>query len=289
MTGFGKATYEDNTLRIQVEIKSVNAKHADVNLQTPPILIAYATAWRNILIDQLQRGRIEAIIHYDSKQGDDLPFSIQAPLFKSYYKMLEGLAHDVGAPTNDIFSFVLKRPEIMTRSTATDATESEYLQRIEETLYVALQNCQQYRLAEGKKLASDIMGYLDQIQHNLTAIEALDTTRIDRVKARLLSKLQALLLSTSVDEQRLEQELVYHLDKLDITEEIARLKSHLAYFDQVMKEEKMAGKKLLFVVQEIGRELNTLGVKSGDAAIQQHIIIMKNELEKAKEQLQNIL
>jgi uncharacterized protein (TIGR00255 family) len=292
MTGFGKATYEDEQLRIQVEVKSVNSKHADVSLQTPKSFIEQTISWRNLVITQLHRGKIEVAVNYEDKQKATPQIVIQEPLFKAYYKMLEHLANEVGAPTNNIFEIALKTAGVMvstTDKTADVEADEHNKKKIEETIRVALQNCDQTREQEGKALLYSIGDYLSKIKHELVSIETLDTSRLEKIRIRLLEKLKTINSELPVDELRLEQELVYHLDKLDITEEKVRLTNHLAYFEKVMQQEELAGKKLTFITQEIGRELNTLGVKANDATIQQHIIVMKNELEKIKEQLQNIL
>jgi len=292
MTGFGKAVYEDNQLRIQVEAKSINAKYADVSLQIPKIFTEQTLAWRNLIISQLHRGKIDVTVSYESKQKANPQIVIQEPLFKAYYKMLEHLANEVGAPTSNIFDVALKTAGVIVNATdkAFDAEIDEHTKdKIEETIRIALQNCDQTREQEGKALLLSISGYLNKIKQELVSIETLDISRLENIKIRLLEKLKAINSELPIDELRLEQELVYHLDKLDITEEKVRLANHLAYFEQVMQDEEIPGKKLTFITQEIGRELNTLGVKANNAAIQQHVIVMKNELEKIKEQLQNIL
>jgi uncharacterized protein (TIGR00255 family) len=292
MTGFGKAIYEDEQLRVLVEARSINSKHADVSLQIPRSFTEQTLAWRNLIITYLHRGKIEVTVNYEAKQKAIPQIVVQDSLFKAYYKALEHLANEVGAPANNIFELALKTTGVITSATdkAFDIEAEEHINdKIEETIRVALQNCDQTREQEGKSLLQSISGYLYKITQELTLINSLETNRLDIIKTRLLEKFKPLALELPIDELRLEQELVYHLDKLDITEEKVRLFSHLTYFEKVMHQEEIAGKKLIFITQEIGRELNTMGVKANDAAIQQHVVVMKNELEKIKEQLQNIL
>ena len=292
MTGFGKATYEDGQLRIQVEVKSINAKHADVSLQIPKSFTEQTLAWRNLIVAHLHRGKIEVAVSYEDKHNLTPQIVIQESLFKTYYKVLEHLANEVGAPANNIFDIALKTAGVMfsaTDKTADTQAEEHTKDKIEETIRIALQHCDKTREQEGRALLHSISGYLSRIKQELVSIETLDSSRLEKIRIRLLEKLKSINLELPIDEFRLEQELVYHLDKLDITEEKVRLANHLSYFERVMQDEEIAGKKLIFITQEIGRELNTLGVKANDAAMQQHVIVMKNELEKIKEQLQNIL
>ncbi|MHB9147755.1 MAG: YicC/YloC family endoribonuclease [Candidatus Amoebophilus sp.] len=292
MTGFGKAIYEDDQLRVSVEARSVNSKHADVSLQVPKLFTEQTLAWRNLIITYLHRGKIEVTVSYEAKQKATPQIVIQEPLFKAYYKMLEQLANDVSAHTNNIFDIALKTTGVMVNATdkAFDTEIDEHTRdKIEDTIRTALQKCDQTREEEGKTLLQSISSYLYKITQELALINSLDSNRLEVIRTRLLDKLKAISPELPIDELRLEQELVYHLEKLDITEEKVRLANHLAYFEKVMQHEEIAGKKLTFITQEIGRELNTLGVKANDATIQQYVIVMKNELEKIKEQLQNIL
>jgi uncharacterized protein (TIGR00255 family) len=288
MTGFGRATYEDEQLRIHIEVKSLNSKYADVNLQIPRIFAEQTISWRNLITAQLHRGKIELNLMYEYKQKINPQIGIQEALFKSYYTMLERLANEVGAPTHKIFQLALKSPGVMV-SAMNDEVNETLSTKIENVIQLALQKCDQARIQEGSILAESIKSYLQKISQELACIEKLDGNREEGMKARLMEKLRNINTEVPIDECRLEQEIVYYLDKIDITEEKVRLASHLAYFETVMQTEEMPGKKLIFIAQEIAREVNTLGVKANDITIQKHVIIMKNELEKIKEQLQNIL
>lgn len=290
MTGFGKATYEDAQLRVHIEVKSLNSKYADISLQAPKIFNEYTIAWKNLIIETLNRGKIELNISYENKQITDSAVGIQEDLFKAYYIMLERLANEIGASTNKIFQLALKSPGVLASTKTKDNEVDETIQkRIETILQEALQKCNEARLQEGTILAQTISGYLQKISEGLSYIEELDINREETIRVRLTEKLRNMLTEVPIDPFRLEQEVIYYIDKMDIAEEKTRLASHLAYFETVMQTEDLVGKKLAFIAQEIGRELNTLGVKANDMAIQKYVIIMKNELEKIKEQLQNIL
>ena len=293
MTGFGKATYEDEQVWIQIEIRSINSKYADINLQAPKFFLEYTQRWKNLVITHLDRGKIDVNLQVFYKPSTTLPSTIQEPLFKAYYDTLEKLATAVGASTHTIFELALKSPGVITTTPEKDKKEPDYdptiQKKIETILEQALTNCKHTRIEEGNTLTKCMTEYLQQIQLSLSAIEQIDTSRIDTFKQRILDKLATILPQLPVDNSRLEQEIVYYLDKIDITEEKVRLATHLAYFLSVMESQTPVGKQLGFIAQEINREINTLGVKSNDAIIQKHIITMKNELEKIKEQLQNIL
>jgi uncharacterized protein (TIGR00255 family) len=289
MTGFGKATYEDDQIMVYVEVKSINAKYADINLQVPKLLTEQMLSWRNLAQTHLQRGKIDLFINYVDKQQSNPSWVVQESLFKVYYHTFERLAQEVGASTHPIFQMAMQAPGVMLTNMLQETIHTSVLQKIESALQTALQRCKQARVQEGEVLAKNIRDNLAKITQELAQVDQLDSQRITRIKERLVEKLNLLPTTRPLDETRLEQEMIYYLEKLDFREERVRLASHLSYFEQVMSTDPLAGRNLSFIAQEIGRELNTLGAKANDAAIQQHVTIMKNELEKIKEQLLNIL
>lgn len=291
MTGFGKAQYDDTYILIQVEIKSLNAKYADVNLHIPKQWLPYFVTWKNVIVSSLVRGKIDVSLQLTYKQSPTtLPVTIQESVFKAYYETFLKLALSVNAPTNGLFKLALKSPEVMVANTERETMHpADFIQqKIDLLMEEALLACQQARSQEGETLSASIRSYLQQIRSGLAAIQQLDTARLANFKQRLVAKLSTITGDLSFDSMRLEQELVYYADKIDITEEKVRLEKHLDYFEEVMLEE-APGKKLGFIIQEMSREINTLGVKSNDFLLQQHIVVMKNEVEKIREQLQNIL
>lgn len=289
MTGFGKATYEDDQMTVYIEAKSINAKYADINLQAPKLLTEQVLPWRSLIQAQLQRGKIDVVVNYVDKQQTTPSLAIQESLFTSYYRTFERLAREVGASTHPAFQMAMQAPGVMLNNIAQQTIHTSIYQKIESTLQAALQRCDQARAQEGELLAKSIRDYLARISQELAQVDQLDAHRIVRIKEKLVEKLNLLPTTRLLDETRLEQEMIYYLEKLDFKEERVRLSSHLAYFNQVMNTDPFPGRNLSFIAQEIGRELNTLGAKANDAAVQRHVTVMKNELEKIKEQLLNIL
>jgi uncharacterized protein (TIGR00255 family) len=286
MTGFGLATYEDEQIRVQVEVKSLNAKQADVSMRLPKGYEDRELAWKNLVVEKLQRGRISLLVNCNAKQPASQQIHFDKSLLEAYYDMLHALAKKLGADT-DIFSMALKLPGVM-QGIEEPTGESGVTERIEKVIQDAVAACDQSRQEEGTILAKRIEGYLANIKQSLLTVERLDTGRISLVRSKLADKLKS-LQQIVIDENRLAQELIYYIERMDITEETVRLEKHLAYFDKVMGEEMNNGKKLGFIAQEMGREMNTIGAKANDAAMQQQVVWMKDELEKIKEQLQNIL
>ncbi|MEM7055309.1 MAG: YicC/YloC family endoribonuclease [Bacteroidota bacterium] len=288
MTGYGRAEFEDEELYVSATVKTLNAKHADVNLHLPSAFTAQEIAWRQLAITHLERGKIVLTINYESKRAATPSMQINRALFKAHYTMLQSLAEEVGAPATALFQLALQTPEVITKAD-NNITFAGYTQVIERVIQEALQQCDQTRRKEGAMLAQNIATYLQHIKQGLASVEKLDANRIEAIREKLAAKLALLKGTYPVDENRLEQELIYYTERLDITEEKVRLSCHLAYFEAVMSSDQAVGKKLSFIAQEIGREINTIGSKSNDADIQKHVVLMKDELEKIKEQLQNIL
>lgn len=288
MTGYGQAEFEDEELCVRATVKTLNAKHADVNLHLSSAFTDQEMAWRQLAITHLERGKIVLTINYEPKRAATPSMQINSALFRTHYTILQSLAEEVGAPTTALFQLALQTPEVITKADS-DITLAGYTQVMERVIQEALQQCDQARKEEGAILTQNIAAYLQHIKQGLASIEKLDANRIEASREKLAAKLAPLKAAYPVDENRLEQELIYYTERLDITEEKVRLTRHLAYFEAVMSSDQAVGKKLSFIAQEIGREINTIGSKANDAAIQKHVVLMKDELEKIKEQLQNIL
>lgn len=288
MTGYGQANFENEHLRISVEVRTINAKQAEINLRVPKEFAPQEIDWRNLAVNHLGRGKITLSVTHEHKHPTAPTMHIDQALFKTYYNALLALAKEVGATPEGIFQLALQSPEVITQ------TEQAAAQEVDEALLTkviqeALQQCDHSRQTEGVALTAKLLTYVQAIKKGLEAVEALDPTREDTLRKKLQAGINALVTSHAVEEHRLEQELFYYLERLDITEEKVRLAQHLAYFEAVMAESQAAGKKLGFIAQEIGREINTMGAKASHAGIQQEVIRMKEELEKIKEQLCNIL
>jgi uncharacterized protein (TIGR00255 family) len=288
MTGYGKAHHEDEWLRISVEVKSINAKHADVTLRLPKAFSAREIVCRNLAVAYLERGKIALSVTYEHKDATLASTHINQALFKRYYHALQSLAEEVGASSQALFQLAMQFPEVITK-TDQDIDYEEDPQVFEKVIQVALQQCDQSRQKEGTVLASKLLGYLQGIKKSLEAVENIDPVRSNAIREKLQNNINALIATHAIDENRLAQEMIYYLERLDITEEKVRLAQHLSYFEEVMRSPQAEGKKLGFIAQEIGREINTIGSKANDVAIQKEVILMKDELEKIKEQLQNIL
>ncbi|MEM7382811.1 MAG: YicC/YloC family endoribonuclease [Bacteroidota bacterium] len=288
MTGYGQAVFEDDQYRVQVEVKTLNAKQAEVTLRCPSVFTAQEIPWRNLAISHLVRGKMLLAIDYEPRQAATPPISIDQALFKTYYKTLQTLANEVGAPTTALFPLAWNAPAVLQRADAALPTEED-IHRIELTVRAALQQCDQVRSQEGIVLARHIDTYLQHIKQGLTCIEKIAPISREAIKDKLIAKVMALQDVQPVDKNRLAQELLYYTERLGITEEVVRLAQHLSYFEETMQRNQPVGKKLSFIAQEMGREINTIGAKAQDAAIQKQVVLMKDELEKIKEQLQNIL
>lgn len=288
MTGYGKADYEDQCLRISVEVKSINSKYADISLRVPKSFSAQELVWRNLAMVHLERGKIDLSVTHERKDVALPQTHINQVLFKNYYHTLQSLAEEVGASSQTLFQLAIQSPEVITK-TDQDISYVADPQVFEKVIQAALKQCDQSRQTEGEVLGNKLLDYLQGVKKSLERIEKLDLARSNTVRGKLQESIKTWIATHAIDENRLEQEIIYYLARLDITEEKVRLVQHLSYFEEVMKSPQAAGKKLGFIAQEISREINTIGAKANDVAIQKEVILMKDALEKIKEQLQNIL
>lgn len=285
MTGFGKVQTNYNNKTISIEIKSLNSKQADLNLRLPSLYRSKDINLRNQIISSLERGKIDCFIHTEY-QGEAQLLNINPNLFTSYYKQLETLAEMVGAPKDDLLRYVLQIPEI-SRSSHDELSEEESDVLI-NLMQEAIEKSVEFREQEGEVLAKDLKLRIKIIGEKLLEVDKYEGARIEVVRERIQTKL-AEVVNGNIDSNRLEQELIFYIEKLDVTEEKIRLKQHLDYFLETMELPTSQGKKLGFIAQEIGREINTLGSKSNEANMQKIVVEMKDELEKIKEQLLNVL
>ncbi|NSL89373.1 YicC/YloC family endoribonuclease [Chitinophaga solisilvae] len=287
MTGFGRAESTKGETSIVVEIKSLNGKQFEVNLKFSPLLKPYEFDIRSLMQQTLQRGTLDATINI-RQNGATRPVVINTDLAKYYYQSITMLANQLEVPQGDILNVLMKLPEVV--SPATEQMTEEEWKDVEETLKAALTDLDMHRQDEGLMLEADLMQRIDNIETYTGKVRELDPLRKDRIRQRLEGLLAEHVGKENVDGNRLEQELIFYLEKLDISEELSRLENHLRYFREILKDADAAkGKKLGFVLQEIGREINTTGSKANDAGIQQWVVLMKDELEKAKEQVLNVL
>ena len=287
MTGFGRAEQTVKDKSYLVEIKSLNGKQLDINLKIPPLLKPYEFDIRNLLQESLVRGTIECLIVI-KQNGASKPVVINTELIKSYYKQIEELASDLAIDTNSVLSALLRLPEVV--SPSNEVLDEHGWKDLKVVIDAALKELNTHRIDEGKSLEKELRLRIENINKQEEEILKLEPKRKERMKSELIQLLEENVGKEMYDSNRLEQELIYYIEKIDIREEQVRLKNHCEYFLNILDEKEVAkGKKLSFVIQEIGREINTTGSKAYDSDIQRCVVHMKDDLEKAKEQSFNIL
>ena len=287
MTGFGRAEQTVGDKTFQVDIKSLNGKQFELLLKLPGFLKPLEFDIRRILSNKLGRGSIDCTISL-KETGSAKPVSINTDLAKAYYKPLAELSEALHLDASNILSTLVKLPEVIT-PTADTLTNEEW-KRFEMVLTAAIDDLNLHRSDEGKSLEEDLLLRIDNILKQQEEIIKLEPLRQQKIRDGLTRLLEENIGKENYDGNRLEQELIYYIEKIDISEEQVRLKNHCDYFRATMAEpEESKGKKLSFILQEIGREINTTGAKAYDSSIQKCVVVMKDELEKAKEQILNVL
>ncbi len=287
MTGFGLASADHENVKFAVEIKSLNSKFLELNLKLPRAFSDKELLLRNICSKEIERGKVNVSINIERSEENLKGATINAALLSKYYKQLEEININLGANSNNLLQAVLNFPDVISY-TDEDVDEKDW-EILNQTFNKALDSFNQFRITEGQVLKADLELRIKNILQFFSEIEVLEPLRIPLIKNRLLLFLEENAGKINVDQNRLEQELIYYIDKLDITEEKIRLRSHCDYFIETLKNKDANGKKLGFISQEIGREINTMGAKANDAQMQQLVVGMKEELEKIKEQLLNVL
>jgi len=284
MTGFGKSNGHFNDKKISIEVRSLNSKGLDLNLKLPSSFRDLETPIRKIVTEELLRGKMDLGIYIESQQQQSAGL-INEQVANAYFEKLKSLNSAWGTHTQDYLALVLRMPDVLT-------SQQEELSE-EETAFIlnlvaeACAQLQKFRRQEGLSLAKDLMSNLDQIQQELIAIAPFEQERVVQVRERIQKGLSS-IEESRVDVNRLEQEMIYYVEKLDISEEKQRLQQHLTYFTETLNQE-ASGKKLGFIAQEMGREINTLGSKCNHSEIQRRVVVMKDHLEKIKEQVLNAL
>ncbi|HEX7457052.1 MAG TPA: YicC/YloC family endoribonuclease [Ginsengibacter sp.] len=287
MTGFGRAEQTVNDKTYLVEIKSLNGKQFEINLKIPPLLKPYEFDVRSLLQESLLRGTIECFITI-KQNGSSKPVVINTDLIKAYYKQIDELATDLKIDTNSVLSALLRLPEVVTPSNEV-LGENDWAE-LKKVIEAALKELNLHRIDEGLSLEKELMLRIQNINDQEEEILKLEPKRKQRMKAELIQLLEENVGKENYDANRMEQELIFYIEKIDIREEQVRLKNHCEYFKTILNDKEEAkGKKLSFVIQEIGREINTTGSKAYDSDIQKCVVLMKDELEKAKEQIFNVL
>lgn len=289
MTGYGVAGFENEQMTIHVEVRSLNSKFLDLSIRSPRQFSDKEPEIRNLVQQVLDRGKVSLSIEYISKEGQDLPVMINDELFQTYYRQFSKLASLVNETPSDLFKLALQAPNVITSLSGEKDDDTDSWDQIKKVISEALSKCEKFRNDEGAVLGLKLTENIQTIREGLEHIKVLDPIRKERIKNRIRGHFQNWLEENSFDANRFEQELIYYFEKMDITEELVRLETHLDYFLKTIETETAQGKKLGFISQEIGREINTIGSKANDAEIQKHVIRMKDELEKIKEQSLNVL
>jgi uncharacterized protein (TIGR00255 family) len=282
MTGFGKASLQLSTKKITVEVKSLNSKGLDLNTRMPSVYRENELALRNLLALKLERGKVDFSL-YVEVTGEDTSSKINAPIVKAYMAQLKAILPD--ADDTELMKMAIRMPDTM-KTEREEIDENEWKQ-IQIVIDEAIENMLSFRKSEGASLEKEFTLRVENIRNYMNQALVLDPERVNNIKERLQTAIDE--LKVNVDTNRFEQELIYYLEKLDITEEKVRLTNHLDYFLQTLNGSEANGRKLGFITQEMGREINTMGSKSNHAEMQKLVVMMKDELEKIKEQVLNVL
>lgn len=287
MTGYGKGSCSLGEKVVTIEIKSLNSKQLDLYFRLPNGYREREMDMRNEIAGRLKRGKIEVNLTMEYNEGKQAA-QINTEVVKNYYSQLRTIVQDIGIQdTEPLLQAVIRLPDAL--NTGREDIDPSEKQKITDTLSAALDEVEKYRNAEGIALAGDISKRIDLIESFLDQVEPYEQERSQSLRNKLESSLLEFIPQESLDKNRFEQELIYYIEKQDISEEKTRLRHHCRYFLEVMKEAEQVGRKLGFVAQEIGREINTIGSKANHSGIQKLVVLMKDELEKIKEQLMNVL
>lgn len=287
MTGYGKAVVAFKEKKIHVEIKSLNSKQLDLNTRIAPLYREKEMEMRQMVAEALIRGKVDMSVWVEKDAAVD-PTPINAQLVENYYQQIKAIADKTGIPApEDWFYTLLRMPDVMTKTDVEELDDEEW-QVVKGGLAEALKNLVDFRTQEGAALQKKFTEKIDNIAKLMGEIEPYEKGRVQKIKARIIDGLQQ-IPTADYDKNRLEQELIYYIEKLDISEEKQRLANHLKYFRDTMNEPAGQGKKLGFIAQEMGREINTTGSKSNQAEMQNIVVKMKDELEQIKEQVLNAL
>jgi len=287
MTGYGKAMLETAHRKITIEVKTLNSKQADINTKLPWIYKEKELEVRNMILRKLERGKIDLYVSFDA-MDEEPALVINKNIVKNYYGQMKEISEELGLKSeNDLLSIVMRLPETL-KTERPELTEEEWNQ-VSGLINDALTMTDLYRLEEGKALEADLLKSVNRIRQYLENLGSIEGERITRMHDKLTASLQEAVGAENVDQNRFEQELIYYLEKLDINEEKVRLKKHCDYFTETIDGAGLNGKMLNFISQEMGREINTIGSKANDAAMQKLVVMMKDELERIKEQSLNVL
>lgn len=288
MTGFGKAVKVFNNKKITVEIKSLNSKQVDMSMRLPQPYHEIELELRNKVSTSLLRGKIDVIIFCETNDGNT-PTSVNVPMLKQYKAQIETMSAELGIDLpSDWYATLLRLPDALKSEVNSTEVSQEELDAVKQTVNEAIEALIEFRTQEGRRLEQFFVEKIDAIQELLNEVPKYESVRVEKIKTRIAEAL-AKLEGVKVDNNRFEQELIFYIEKLDITEEKIRLQNHLKYFIDTLNDGNGQGKKLGFITQEMGREINTTGSKANDAELQKVVVRMKDHLEQIKEQVLNVL
>lgn len=288
MTGFGKTTVESGNKKVVIEIKSLNSKQLDLNLRIPNLYKEKEMEIRSLIKEQLDRGKVDMCIYFDNAESDK-DVSINKAVVMQYFNQMVEISNQLGVqPDKDgLLQTIMRFPD--TLQVKSEELDDEEWTRLRAGIMQALEEINKFRMQEGKALMKDISHRIELIQNLAAEVPQFEGRRIDVIRQKLQEKMNEWTDVKNIDQNRMEQEIIYYLEKLDITEEKVRLANHCKYFMETVEKEEAPGRKIGFIAQEIGREINTMGSKANDHDIQKLVVRMKDELEKIKEQSLNVL
>ncbi|MEM9919488.1 MAG: YicC/YloC family endoribonuclease [Bacteroidota bacterium] len=288
MTGYGRATQSMNDKTITIELRSLNSKYTDIRFnKLPPSYKQKEIELRKIITAKVQRGKIDITIDIQSHNGDD-GFALNKPLFEKYCRELSRISNDMGIPVGDLTQAVLRLPNVV--SAGNEVIDDQEWHMVEQALREALDKFHQFRLSEGAAMEEDCQVRVNHILQYLGEVSPFEAERVTKLRNRVNQLMEEYVGKDNIDANRFEQEILYYLEKIDVTEEKVRLEQHCQYFlEELAKTVELKGRKLSFISQEMGREINTLGSKANSSDIQRLVVKMKDELEKIKEQVANSL
>lgn len=287
MTGYGLGARDNQKVKYTVEIKSLNSKFLELNLRLPKAFSDKELTLRSECSRLIERGKVNLAVSVEYVDQSEAAATINAELLKNYYRQLEAIANELDTDRGNIFALALNMPEVISHNE--EVADEEEAALLLGAFQEAVAKLDRFRMDEGEVLRKDLSSRTTEILRLMGEVESVETDRIPLIRERISHYLDETVGKENVDMNRFEQELIFYIDKLDITEEKVRLRSHCNYFLQALEAADANGKKLGFISQEMGREINTLGSKANHAGIQQVVVRMKEELEKIKEQLLNVL
>jgi len=288
MTGFGRGEYTANGLRVVVEVKSVNSRYADISMRLPQTLRHAEGALRDVVTRNIERGKLNITVDIERQDEAELDVAVNPSVVKSYRSLLERLKQSAGLSEPLSLNHFLQFDDVFTSKEEDESEIAVKVDAVTQALTKALKNLTEMREQEGRHLSDDLAGRLDGMEEMLGIVKEKAKTRVPDARTRLQERIKALLGDDGFDQERLEQEIAIFADRIDITEEIVRLESHVKFFREAMTKEGAVGRRLNFLSQEMNREINTIGSKANDASISHTVVEMKDILEKIREQIQNI-